>query len=91
MIRMHIETCEAGIIAATRALTTPELAAHASAYERRAADYRIVRAALLARLPAAPVYPGGRRAELAALMRAYKAQQVTPREFGTRLRFLTHA
>ena len=91
MIRMHIETCEAGIIAAARALTTPDLAAHASAYERRAADWRIVRAALLARLPVAPVYPGGRRAELSALMRAYKAQQVTPREFGVRLRFLTHA
>jgi hypothetical protein len=38
--------------------------------------------------PPTPVYPGGRKRELTALLFAYRAARVTPREFGQRMQWL---
>ncbi len=55
-------------------------------FDRRAAEREIAaRHAAYQPMPM-QVYAGGRRSELSALMRGYKADQVTPREFSARMR-----
>lgn len=87
-LRDQRAACEQCIASARTCLKEECLAPHWPVYHRLIGVYQARIVEIDGRLPVAPVYPGGRRAELSTLCRAYRARQTTPREFGQRLQWL---
>lgn len=94
-LRQQRLTCLIGIEGAERCLHEETLQAHHDGYARRLAQWRGMLEEIdrqLAAFPIAPVYPQPRTEEIKALYRAMRAKQVTPAEFGQRMKeLLGHA
>lgn len=87
-LRDQRASCEQCIVSARTCLKEECLAPHWHVYERLIGVYQARIAEIDERLPVAPVYAGGRKAELKRLCVGYRAGCVTPHEFGQRLRWL---
>jgi hypothetical protein len=91
LLRAQLLQCDVTIASATSCLRDDWLRPYWPAYCRQLAQARMLRdriAAKIAALPKAPVYAGGRKEELRALMRQLKAHEITPAAFSAEMRRL---